>query len=82
MADIKSNIRDGAYVALGACALGVSHLTKKREVIVDKFNAASSTVSSTVAPKASSLLSQLKKQSQTCIDASVKIAQEAKKRIK
>ena len=31
MTDIKTNIRDGAYVALGAAALGVQHLSKKRD---------------------------------------------------
>ena len=97
MADIKTNIQDGAYVALGACALGVSHLAKKREYIVNKFNDASSQISpklndaacnvsekfsTSVAPKASSIIDKVKKQSESAISSSVKIAQEAKKRIK
>lgn len=31
MTDIKTNLRDGAYVALGAAALGMQHLSKKRD---------------------------------------------------
>lgn len=31
MTDIKTNIRDGAYVALGAAALGMQHLSKKSD---------------------------------------------------
>lgn len=97
MADIKTNIRDGAYIALGACAIGVYHIAKKREVIADKFNSASSQISpkineaacnvsekfsSTIAPKASSVFDKVKKQSESAVNSSLKIAQEAKKRIK
>lgn len=38
MTDIKTNLRDGAYVALGAAALGVQHLTKKRDVVKARFD--------------------------------------------
>lgn len=97
MADLKTNIRDGAYVALGACALGVSHFAKKREFIVEKVSNASTTLSpkisevagnvsekfsTSIAPKASSIFDKIKKQSETAINSSVKIAQEAKNRIK
>lgn len=31
MTNLKTNLRDGAYVAIGAAALGVQHLSKKRD---------------------------------------------------
>lgn len=37
MTDIKTNLRDGAYVALGAAALGVQHLSKKSESMKARF---------------------------------------------
>lgn len=37
MTGIKTNIRDGAYVALGACALGVAHFSKKKDEVKAKI---------------------------------------------
>ncbi len=42
MTDIKTNIRDGAYVAIGAAALGVQHLSKKKDQVKAKFEGVSS----------------------------------------
>jgi hypothetical protein len=44
MSDIKTNIRDGAYVALGAAALGVQQLSKKRDVVMSRFDDVSSRI--------------------------------------
>ena len=97
MADIKRNVRDGAYVALGACALGISHLAKKREKISVQINSVgnqikpkfdatteniSNTFSSTVTPIAANVYDKVKKQSESVINSTKKIAEEAKKRIK
>jgi len=41
MTDIKTNIRDGAYVAIGAAALGVQHLSKKRDEVKARFDGVS-----------------------------------------
>ncbi len=38
MSDLKTNIRDGAYVALGAAALGVSQISKKTDEIKVHLN--------------------------------------------
>lgn len=44
MTDIKTNLRDGAYVALGAAALGVQHLSRKRDGLKAHFDTVSSRI--------------------------------------
>lgn len=97
MTDIKRNVRNSTYVALGACALGISHLAKKREAISNQINNVSSnlaprigntagnisnTISTSITPLASKVYDKVKKQSESAINSTLKIAQETKKRIK
>ncbi len=54
MTDIKTNLRDGAYVALGAAALGVQHLSKKRDSVrahIDQVSARFEPVIRDVSPR-------------------------------
>ncbi|MFN8015358.1 MAG: hypothetical protein U0R17_01955 [Acidimicrobiia bacterium] len=44
MTNIKTNLRDGAYVALGAAALGVAQLSKKRDSVKAHIDNVSSKV--------------------------------------
>jgi hypothetical protein len=97
MTDIKRSVRNSTYVALGTCALGISHLSKKREVISNQFNSVSSqitpkignaaenitnTLTTTFTPLATTVYERVKKQSEIAINSTLKIAQEAKNRIK
>ena len=87
MADIKRNVRDSAYVALGACALGLSQISKNREKIATqikcvseqitpKINTAteniSCTISNSVTLIANTVYSQVKKQSETAVNTTKK----------
>ena len=96
MPNKKKNVRNSTYIALGACAIGFTQITKKGEMISTKLGTVkkqikpkvettaeniSNSFSNNVAPFANDVICKVIKRSEDAISSTIKIAKEAKSRI-
>ena len=80
MPNIKKNVRNSTYIALGACAIGFTQITKKGEMISTKLGTVKKQIKPKVETTAENICKVIKR-SEDAISSTIKIAKEAKSRI-